>query len=75
MSVVVGGHYFRREANPKFFAEQATSPILIDVSEARIYHFENRFGARDLMQKWENMAEHLIWESARALRRGLPALV
>lgn len=60
MQIVVGGHYFRSESNPEFFRHQNPCPILIGIEEARIYHYENRFGPSALLRKWENLSSNTV---------------
>ena len=60
IEVVVGGHYFRRESNPEFFAANAMSPVLLPDSSVRILHFDRRWSPRSLLTKWRNQATFLI---------------
>lgn len=56
MEVVVGGHYFRREANEDFFATQR-EPAFIPTNLARIYHYEFRDSVNSLFAKWRKLAQ------------------
>jgi hypothetical protein len=60
MSVVVGGHYFRREANPEFFSGTHWNPTMIPLGEARIYHLEQRPSPKALLEKWTRLSTHII---------------
>lgn len=60
MAVVVGGHYFRREANHKFFSGKNMVPHLCNADEAYILHFENREDPSRLMRKWSALAGDLV---------------
>lgn len=60
MSIVVGGHYFRREANPTFFTGRHWSPHLVPLCDARLYHFEQRLTPRALLEKWERLSAHTV---------------
>jgi hypothetical protein len=60
MQVVAGGHYFRRENNPAFFAGKKHDPVNLPLSEARIYHFEARHTSAQLLRKWKNLSENLV---------------
>jgi glycosyltransferase involved in cell wall biosynthesis len=60
MAVVVGGHYFRREANHNFFIGKNVAPHLCSAAEAYILHFENREDPSRLMRKWNALAGDLV---------------
>ncbi len=60
MSVVVGGHYFQREANPGFFGGRHWSPTLIPLDEGRIYHLEQRLSPKALLEKWHRLSAHIV---------------
>jgi hypothetical protein len=61
MEIVVGGHFFRREANPSFFAALSSCPAELSESEGVIFHYEMRDCASALLRKWRNLAErHLV---------------
>lgn len=60
MQIVAGGHYFRRENNPAFFADKNHDPVNLPLSEARIYHFEARHTSAQLLRKWKNLSENLV---------------
>ena len=56
IEVVVGGHYFKSENNKYFFELTNGSPVLLEYSEAKYFHFENRNNAYNLFKKWERLA-------------------
>jgi glycosyltransferase involved in cell wall biosynthesis len=60
MSVVVGGHYFRREANPDFFGAANWNPAIIPLDQARIYHLEQRLSPKALLEKWARLSTHIV---------------
>lgn len=60
MAVVVGGHYFRREANHQFFSGKNMAPHPCSETEAYILHFENREDPSGLMRKWTALAADLV---------------
>lgn len=57
MEIVVGGHFFRREVNPEFFASLRGCPVEISESEGVIFHYEMRDCATRLLQKWRDLAQ------------------
>lgn len=57
MEIVVGGHFFRREANPSFFESLKNYPTEISESEGVIFHCEMRDCASALLRKWRNLSE------------------
>jgi hypothetical protein len=57
MEIVVGGHFFRREANQDFFAKVKSCPASLPESYGVIFHFEMRDYASKLLQKWRNLSE------------------
>jgi hypothetical protein len=64
MEIVVGGHYFRREANIDFFGK-GPSPVLLPAEDACIYHYEFRGSIRELMLKWSLFADYECDSSSR----------
>jgi hypothetical protein len=61
MEIVVGGHFFRREANPKFFQRLNNCPEELSESQGVIFHYEMRECGSALLRKWRNLAErHLV---------------
>lgn len=61
MEIVVGGHFFRREANPGFFDCLSSCPAELSENEGVIFHYEMRDCATALLRKWRNLAErHLV---------------
>lgn len=60
MSVVVGGHYFRREVNPDFFAGANWNPAVIPLELARIYHLEQRLSPKALLEKWARLSTYIV---------------
>ncbi len=60
IAVVVGGHYFRRENSPAFFAGSAQSPVPLPATLACLLHFERRDTPLSLLTKWRNQADHLV---------------
>lgn len=61
MEIVVGGHFFRREANHAFFASLSKCPAEISENEGVIFHYEMKDCAAALLRKWRNLAErHLV---------------
>lgn len=57
MEIVVGGHFFRREANQSFFQSLKNYPAEISESEGVIFHCEMRDCSSALLRKWRNLAE------------------
>jgi hypothetical protein len=57
MEIVVGGHFFRREANQRFFQSLKNYPAEIPESEGVIFHYEMRDCSSALLRKWRNLAE------------------
>jgi hypothetical protein len=57
MEIVVGGHFFRKEANPSFFQSLKNYPAEIPESEGVLFHCEMRDCASALLRKWRNLAE------------------
>lgn len=65
IEIVVGGHYFRKENNPKFFGKEP-APILLRADDACIYHYEFRDSVQALMSKWRLLADHEFDSSSRS---------
>ncbi len=57
MEIIVGGHFFRREANPSFFASLSGCPAQLSEGDGVIFHYEMRDCATALLRKWRNLAE------------------
>ena len=61
MEIVVGGHFFRREANPSFFGALTGCPHNMPESDGAIFHFEMRDYADALLHKWRDLSKrHLV---------------
>jgi hypothetical protein len=65
MEIVVGGHFFRREANPAFFTSISSCPAELSESEGVIFHYEMRDCASALLRKWRNLAERHLASGVR----------
>ncbi len=66
MEVVVGGHYFRREANAQFFDGLAPCPNNLPATAGVIVHFELRDCGSALIRKLRDL-------SSRHVSSGVPA--
>jgi hypothetical protein len=69
MEVVVGGHFFRREANPGFFSSLGDGPADLPDDEGVIFHYEMRDCSAALLRKWSDLAERHV---TSGVRRGGP---
>jgi hypothetical protein len=57
MEIVVGGHFFKREANSAFFSPHRMAPMNIPEASAILFHYELRDCATALVQKWRDLGE------------------
>ena len=61
MEIIVGGHFFRKEANPNFFNSLSSCPHHVPESDAVIFHFELRDCGTALLRKWKDLStRHLV---------------
>lgn len=59
--IVVGGHYFRREANVAFFDQLSECPAFLPAEEALLVHFDLRDCGRALLRKFRDLsARHVV---------------
>jgi Glycosyl transferase family 2 len=56
MKIVVGGHFFRREANMPFFDRLGACPRFLPDSLGALFHFEMRDYASALLRKWRDLS-------------------
>lgn len=65
MEIIVGGHYFRREANPAFFGSLSHCPMEVPENEGVIFHYEMRDGSTGLLRKWRDLSERHLASGIR----------
>lgn len=65
MEIVVGGHFFRREANPAFFSSLQNCPVDLPEVEGVMFHYEMRDCSAALIRKWDDLAERHIASGVR----------